>query len=188
MDEHRAWGWRVVNYAKYRSIRSEEDRREQNRESQARWREKNKQSKPASAESETDKPIQKQRQKQREEEKTPPRKRGAPPPQDVASEVWDSWLELRKKKRAPVSDTVIEAARSEAEKAGLTLERFLIVWCFRGSQGLMAEWLKPEERRKAAEPDFVRQRREQIHAMSGGLASAKSHQPETVDVRARVVG
>lgn len=62
MDEHRAWGWRVVNYAKYRAIRSEDDRREQNREAQARWREKNKQSKPASAEGETDKPMQKQRQ------------------------------------------------------------------------------------------------------------------------------
>jgi len=42
MDEHRAWGWRVVNYVKYRAIRNEEDRREQNRASQERWREKNK--------------------------------------------------------------------------------------------------------------------------------------------------
>jgi hypothetical protein len=46
LDEHRAWGWRVVNYLKYRAIRNEDDRREQNRLSQARWREKNK---PASA-------------------------------------------------------------------------------------------------------------------------------------------
>ncbi len=46
LDEHRAWGWRVVNYLKYRAIRNEDDRREQNRISQARWREKNK---PASA-------------------------------------------------------------------------------------------------------------------------------------------
>ena len=48
-DEHRAWGWRIVNHAKYRAIRNEEDRREQNRLSQQRWREKNKQSKPPSA-------------------------------------------------------------------------------------------------------------------------------------------
>ncbi len=41
MDEHRAWGWRIVNYGKYRAIKNEEDRREQNRLSQARWREKN---------------------------------------------------------------------------------------------------------------------------------------------------
>lgn len=51
IDAHRAWGWRIVNYKKYRAIRNEEDRREQNRLSQARWRERNqsKQSKPRSA-------------------------------------------------------------------------------------------------------------------------------------------
>jgi hypothetical protein len=42
LDEHRAWGWRVVNYVKYREIKNEEDRRESNRLAQARWREKNK--------------------------------------------------------------------------------------------------------------------------------------------------
>jgi hypothetical protein len=45
LDEHRAWGWRIVNHAKYRAIRNEDDRREQNRLAQARWRERN-QSKP----------------------------------------------------------------------------------------------------------------------------------------------
>lgn len=51
VDQHRDWGWRVVNYAKYRAIRNEDDRAEQNRLAQARWREKHKvsQSKPASA-------------------------------------------------------------------------------------------------------------------------------------------
>ena len=43
LDEHRVWGWKIVNYGKYRSIRSEEDRREQNRLAQGRWREKRKQ-------------------------------------------------------------------------------------------------------------------------------------------------
>jgi hypothetical protein len=51
MDEHRAWGWRVVNHGKYRAIRSEEDRAEQNRLAQQRFRERqaadySKQSKP----------------------------------------------------------------------------------------------------------------------------------------------
>lgn len=40
LDEHRVWGWRVVNYGKYRAIRSEDDRREQNRMAQERWRER----------------------------------------------------------------------------------------------------------------------------------------------------
>lgn len=46
IDEHRAWGWRIVNHGKYRAIRNEADRQEQNRMAQARWREKNKQDKP----------------------------------------------------------------------------------------------------------------------------------------------
>lgn len=52
IDDHRAWGWKVVNYVKYRGIRDEEDRREQNRKSQAKWRAKqadSNQRKPASA-------------------------------------------------------------------------------------------------------------------------------------------
>jgi hypothetical protein len=63
VDDHKAWGWQVVNYIKYRAIRNEDDRREQNRLSQKRWRD-NKRSKPGSAEVSPDKPIQKQRQKQ----------------------------------------------------------------------------------------------------------------------------
>jgi hypothetical protein len=31
IDEHRAWGWRIVNYLKYRAIRDEEARRISNR-------------------------------------------------------------------------------------------------------------------------------------------------------------
>lgn len=40
MDEHRAWGWKIVNYGKYRAIRNEDDRREQTRLAQERWRKK----------------------------------------------------------------------------------------------------------------------------------------------------
>ena len=46
MDEHRVWGWKIVNHGKYRAIRDEDDRREQNRIAQEKWRNKNKPSKP----------------------------------------------------------------------------------------------------------------------------------------------
>lgn len=55
IDEHRAWGWQIVNYAKYREIRNEEDRREQNREAQQRWRDKKKSAQSASVSH--DKPL-----------------------------------------------------------------------------------------------------------------------------------
>lgn len=61
MDEHRVWGWRIVNYGKYRAIRSEDDRAEQNRLAQQRWRDRNK-SKPSSAKGKRDKPMERERE------------------------------------------------------------------------------------------------------------------------------
>jgi hypothetical protein len=75
-----------------------------------------------------------------------PRKPSHPKPDDVSQQVWDDWLELRRKKSAPVTATVLAEARTEAVKAGLAFERFLAIWCARGSQGLQADWLRPHER------------------------------------------
>jgi uncharacterized protein YdaU (DUF1376 family) len=63
-------------------------------------------------------------------------------PPDVSEQVWQDWLQLRKSKKASVTETVIKGARSEAEKLGWALERFLVEWCTRGSQGLKAEWVE----------------------------------------------
>lgn len=38
LDAHREWGWRIVNYKRYRNMRDETVRREQNRVAQAKWR------------------------------------------------------------------------------------------------------------------------------------------------------
>ena len=67
-------------------------------------------------------------------------------PDDVSPQVWADWCQLRKAKKATVSETVLKEARAESIKAGLTLERYLTIWCARGSQGLQADWLKPHER------------------------------------------
>ena len=73
-------------------------------------------------------------------------------PDGVSEQTWTDWLQLRKAKRAPVTETVLRGAISEAAKAGLTLNRFLEIWCRRGSQGLEADWLKPNERAGPAAP------------------------------------
>jgi len=67
-------------------------------------------------------------------------------PQDVDQQIWDDWKQLRKAKKAPVTETVVNSARKEAAKANMAFSDFLSVWCARGSQGLQAEWLKPDER------------------------------------------
>ena len=69
-------------------------------------------------------------------------------PTDVNEQVWNDWLQLRKAKKASVTKTVVDGARKEAQKAQLSLEDFLKIWCLRGSQGLEASWLKPEEKQK----------------------------------------
>lgn len=69
-------------------------------------------------------------------------------PNDVDPQTWRDWLKLREIKRAPVTQTVINGAKREAEKAGMPLENFLQIWCRRGSQGLEADWLKPAEKQQ----------------------------------------
>lgn len=69
----------------------------------------------------------------------------APRPEDVSQQVWDDWVALRKRKGTTISETAIDGARDEAAKIGWTLQQFLIEWCTRGSQGLKAEWIKPDQ-------------------------------------------
>lgn len=67
-------------------------------------------------------------------------------PPDVDQQIWDDWKQLRKAKKAPVTETVVNSARKEATKANMSFSDFLSVWCARGSQGLQADWLKTEEK------------------------------------------
>ena len=66
-------------------------------------------------------------------------------PVEVSEQIWADWCTLRNAKRAPVTATVVEEARRQAGKAAMSLEDFLRIWCSRGSQGLQADWLKPQE-------------------------------------------
>ena len=66
-------------------------------------------------------------------------------PPDVNPQTWADWLQLRKSKKAAVTETVLAGARKEAQKLNWSLEQFLVEWCTRGSQGLKAEWIdKPK--------------------------------------------
>ena len=112
------------------------------------------------------------------------RKRATPPvcPGDVDEQVWQDWVQLRKNKRATVSPTVIAEARIEAGKAGMPLDRFLSVWCARGSQGLMADWLKPNERDSPlSETVYQRSMRERMAEVSPLLARPAPGQPPKQD-------
>jgi uncharacterized protein YdaU (DUF1376 family) len=77
-------------------------------------------------------------------------------PDDVDLQVWSDWVQLRKAKKAPVTETVLKTARKEAGLAGMTLMAFLEVWCARGSQGLEAAWLRADDKpSKFAKPEIT---------------------------------
>jgi hypothetical protein len=40
---------------------------------------------------------------------------------------------------------VVKGARAEAAKLNWTLDKFLVEWCTRGSQGLKAEWVAEKQ-------------------------------------------
>jgi len=62
-------------------------------------------------------------------------------PPDVSQQIWDYLVALRKSKKAPITQTVLNGAIAEAKILGWPLEKFLAEWCSRGSQGLKAEWI-----------------------------------------------
>ena len=110
---------------------------------------------------------------QGEEGKRVPRSQAIACPPDVSEQVWSDWLKLRKAKKAPVTETVLAGAQSEANKAGMTLEAFLRVWCRRGSQGLEAAWLKPDERAGPTETPYARQMREKYETVAPAIAAKR---------------
>ena len=70
-------------------------------------------------------------------------------PDDVEEQVWSDWVQLRKAKKAPVTETVLKTARKEAALAVMTLTAFLEIWCARGSVGLEAAWLRKTDGKNA---------------------------------------
>lgn len=113
-----------------------------------------------------------------------PRKRSDPAPaiakpDDVDQQVWSDWLQLRKAKKAPVTQTVLDGATEEAGKAGLSLDQFLRIWCRRGSQGLEASWLKPNELQQAGTA-YSRHMDQRASELAPGVAR-RPHQPITLE-------
>jgi hypothetical protein len=70
-------------------------------------------------------------------------------PEGVSIEVWDSFLQQRKKARAIVTPIVIERIASEAAKARWTLNDALAECAARGWRGFKAEWVQDKHVSKA---------------------------------------
>jgi len=65
-------------------------------------------------------------------------------PTDVSDQVWQSFVLVRKSKRAAITDLAVLGIRREAVKAGLDLEQALTVCCERGWAGFRADWFQKQ--------------------------------------------
>jgi len=106
-------------------------------------------------------------------------------PPDVSQQIWDDWVALRKSKKAPITQTVLNGAIAEAKILGWPLEKFLAEWCSRGSQGLKAEWIvkaNPADRVRLTVPS----RNEPDPALEKIKADAKKAAPIPLEVLAKM--
>jgi DNA-binding transcriptional ArsR family regulator len=69
-----------------------------------------------------------------------------PRPDDVSESVWADFLLIRKSKKSVLTKTALDGMRSEAEKAGLSMDQALAMCCTRGWQSFKAEWVKPDNK------------------------------------------
>ena len=81
------------------------------------------------------------KEKINQKEKPAAPKRDVVIPQGVSESTWADWLQLRKAKRAPVTQTALDQIAGEAVKAGWTLEQALAESIARGWTGFKADWL-----------------------------------------------
>lgn len=66
-------------------------------------------------------------------------------PHDVTVGTWDDWCAHRRRKRATITEGVIETARELAEEWGWTLEKYLKAWVLHGTQGFHPSWVERKQ-------------------------------------------
>jgi len=138
-------GWFIINHANYRDRQTKQQR--ETAERVRRHRERKRQSDPAIVTSEPVTPGNGRNAPSSSvsvsaSEKRTRGKPAAPRPEDVPEEVWTDWLEHRRRKKASVSQTVVDNLRAEGEKVSLRLADVMGMQVTNGWQGFQASWVK----------------------------------------------
>jgi Helix-turn-helix domain len=101
-----------------------------------------------------------------------PTKRAIAKPDGIEQNIWNDYLELRKAKRAPLSNTALTAIQREAAKAGWSMNDTLSECVARGWQSFKADWVR--ERRNGQQSNSgsmgvtERAARQAMHEIAGG--------------------
>lgn len=69
-------------------------------------------------------------------------------PNGVLQSVWDDFVQQRKNKKAPITETALKGIEREARKAGISLNDALQEICARGWTGFKAEWVLKDQPKK----------------------------------------
>lgn len=83
---------------------------------------------------------------------SPPRSEQFPKPDDVDEGTWADFVEVRKAKRAKITQTAINSFRREGTLAGMSLQQVLETVCTNGWQGFKAEWVHGKGSKPVAAP------------------------------------
>jgi len=92
--------------------------------------------------------------------------------------VWADFLEHRKAKRAPVTQSAIDLIAKEAEKAGVSLEEALQTCCAMGWQGFKATWLLKDRQPRFGGAPLLKQKAIEEHNRAVAAAWLRKHGQE----------
>lgn len=117
IDEHRPWGWQIVNYLKYKHLKDSDEVREQNRVRAQRFRDKrNATSRDVTPCNEKSRHTDTDINTDTNKRKSNGEGRAVALPDWLPEEPWDAWLEVRKKNRAPNTPRALRLAIAELSK------------------------------------------------------------------------
>jgi hypothetical protein len=150
LSEGRNWGWRIVNYAKYRAIRSDEERREYHRSYYHEVRKPKAMAASTDSQPDSNASISSidstkgisSKQKKKEEGKTGLLTQSDLVTEGVSESAARDWLAVRKSAKAPLTETAWNAVKTEAVKANLTIAEAVKIAAERGWRSFKADWLK----------------------------------------------
>lgn len=113
LNQHRPWGWQIVNYAKYRDMRSAHDRREYHRQY---YHDKNRNKarrKLNSAQQSAQQCSSDSTKVEAEVLRTPLPPEGEPRIEGLNPEAWERFETYRKQIRKPIRDASVLAAKKK---------------------------------------------------------------------------
>lgn len=136
LNQHRPWGWQIVNYAKYRNMRSAEDRREYHRQYYHDKNRNKSRKKLNSAQQSAQHRSTDSTKAEAEVLRTPLPPEGEPRVEGLNLEAWQRFETYRREIRKPVKDASVLASQKKLASFGAAQPAVVEQSIANGWQGL----------------------------------------------------